>query len=144
MSPAKKTASKNSPKKTPKKAAARVMRPDFTTVFSALRAVLAPYEGLLARKTPSPGYYYLESRTPTYKNRPMFFAAVRAGKSYVSYHLMPVAGSSEMLKAMSPELKNRMQGKACFNFTAVDELLFKELADLTRAGYDNFKSLKYL
>jgi hypothetical protein len=33
---------------------------------------------------------------------------------------------------MSPALKKRMQGKACFNFTAVDEALFKELAALTR------------
>ena len=30
-----------------------------------------------------------------------------------------------------PELRRRMQGKACFNFTRVDEALFAELATLT-------------
>jgi hypothetical protein len=144
MSPAKKPASRNPAKKAAKNKIAAVKSQDFRQVFAALRALLTPYEDSLAHKTPNPDYYYLESRTPTYRNRPMFFAAVRAGKNYVSYHLMPLAGSREMMQAMSPELKKRMQGKACFNFTAVDEPLFHELSQLTRAGYDKFKSLKYL
>jgi hypothetical protein len=117
---------------------------NLTPVFSALMALFAPYEKSLVLKTAKSGYSYLESRTPTYKNRPMFFAGVREGKNYVSYHLMPVAGCRELLDAMSPELRKRMQGKACFNFTEVDERLFKELAGLTHAGYEKFKSLKYL
>jgi hypothetical protein len=38
------------------------------------------------------------------------------------------------LEGISEELRRRMQGKSCFNFTAVDETLFEELADLTRAA----------
>jgi hypothetical protein len=144
MSPAQKHASKAAAKNPAKKGPPLIIKSDLASVFTALRAVLSPYEEMLARKTSTAGYYYLESRTPTYKNRPMFFAAVRTGKNYVSYHLMPLAGSAEMLKAMSPELKKRMQGKACFNFTVVNEPLFKELAELTRIGYEKFKSLKYL
>ena len=113
-------------------------------MFSALKALFAPYENSLVLKTAKSGYCYLESRTPTYKNRPMFFAAVREGKSYVSYHLMPVAGCRDLLDGISPQLKRRMQGKACFNFTEVDADLFQELSTLTRAGYEKFKSLKYL
>ena len=45
---------------------------------------------------------------------------------------------------MSPALKQRMQGKACFNFTSVDEALFTELAALTERGYKRFKELKYI
>lgn len=116
----------------------------FAPVFAALRGLLTPYENKLAVKTPNPQYVYLESHEPTYKDRPMFFAAVRSGKSYVSFHLMPVYGCPELLKGSSPELMKRMQGKACFNFTTVDERLFLELARLTQAGYDKFKSLKYL
>jgi hypothetical protein len=117
---------------------------NLTPVFSALMGLFAPFEKSLVLKTAKSGYSYLESRTPTYKNRPMFFAGVREGKNYVSYHLMPVAGCRELLDGMSPELRKRMQGKACFNFTEVDERLFKELASLTQAGYEKFKSLKYL
>ena len=29
-----------------------------------------------------------------------------------------------------------MQGKSCFNFTKVDEPLFAELANVTRAGFE--------
>lgn len=118
--------------------------PNYAAVFTALRKLLTPYEGKLVAKTPNRQYYCLESHEPTNKGRPMFFAAVRAGKNYVSYHLMPVYGCRELLNGVSPELMKRMQGKACFNFTAVDERLFGELARLTKAGYDKFKSLKYL
>lgn len=66
----------------------------------------------------------------------LFFAAVRVGKAYVSFHLMPVYASSDLSKSISPELKKRMQGKSCFNFKAIDEKLFKELGKLTRAGFE--------
>ena len=116
----------------------------FGEVFSALRGLIAPYEDSLAVKVPKPGYCYVESRTPTYKNRAMYFAGVRTGKNYVSYYLMSVYSSPEFVKNMSPGLKKRMQGKACFNFTAVDPELLSELARLTEAGYHKFKSMKYL
>jgi hypothetical protein len=44
---------------------------------------------------------------------------------------------------MSPELKKRMQGKSCFNFTTPDEKLFKELAKLTKAGFAKFTSKEF-
>lgn len=116
---------------------------DFGQVFTALRGLLTPYEGRLVARTPTPHYYYLESHGPTNKGKPMFFAAVRSGRNYVSFHLMPVYGCPEMLKGMSVQLKKRMQGKACFNFNAVDRELFKELGGLTQTGFQKFKSLKY-
>ncbi len=60
------------------------------------------------------------------------FAAARIGKSYVSYHFMPVYFG--MGAAMSPALKKRMQGKACFNPST---RLFDELAD---KGYDEWRA----
>jgi hypothetical protein len=69
---------------------------------------------------------------------------VRTGKAYVSFHLMPVYASSELVNAISPELKKRMQGKSCFNFKTPDEKLFKELAKLTRAGFKLFHDPKFL
>lgn len=49
---------------------------------------------------------------------------------------MSVYGRPELLNGMSPELRRRMQGKACFNFTRVDEPLFAELAHLIESGFD--------
>jgi hypothetical protein len=45
----------------------------------------------------------------------------------------------ELLHSTSPELKARMQGKSCFNFTRVDPDLFQELAALTKAGYASYR-----
>jgi hypothetical protein len=144
MTPIKKTVRKTNKKAAAKKSSAPGKAADFEVVFAALRGLLEPYESTLAFKAPKPGYCYLESRTPTYRNRPMFFAGVRTGKNYVSYYLMSVYACPEEFKAMSLGLKKRMQGKACFNFAAVDEELIGELARLTEAGYHKFKSMEYL
>ena len=52
---------------------------------------------------------------------------------------MPVYVMPELLNGLSPELRRRMQGKSCFNFTKIDKALFEELAALTEAGYLSFK-----
>jgi hypothetical protein len=77
--------------------------------------------------------------TPRSKGKDVWFGAARIGKSYVSYHLMAVYAFPDLLDGISPELKKRMQGKSCFNFTRVDEKLFQELEELTQQGYERFK-----
>ena len=52
---------------------------------------------------------------------------------------MPVYMQPELLATVSPELKSRMQGKSCFNFSSVEPALFKELAALTKASYASYK-----
>ncbi|MGA3041673.1 MAG: hypothetical protein ABSF54_12880 [Bryobacteraceae bacterium] len=111
---------------------------NFDAVFARLRAILVPYARTLAAKNDQPDCYYLETKAPLHKGRPVFFAAVRKGKGYVSLHLMPVYAYPELRKGLSPALRKRMQGKACFNFTAVDEELFEELRQLTAAGMEGF------
>jgi hypothetical protein len=146
MSPVKSSAkrSKNSVSKPSVRTSSKKDNGSFDQVFTALRGLLMPYEGRLVGKFRDPNYYYLESLIPTYKNRTMFFAAVSSGKSYVSFHLMPVYGDPHLIRSVSPELRKHMQGKACFNFKTVDEESFSELARLTAAGYETFKRLKYL
>ena len=144
MTAVKKAVRKSAKKTAAKKSSAPGKTADLDAVFSALRGLLEPYASTLAFKAAKPGYCYLESRTPTYKNRPMFFAGVRTGKNYVSYYLMSVYACPDQIKTMSPGLKKHMQGKACFNFPAVDQELISELARLTEAGYHKFKSMEYL
>jgi hypothetical protein len=70
----------------------------------------------------------------------MWFGVVRAGKAYVSYHLMPVYSHAALAARISPALKKRMQGKSCFNFSKPDPELFEELAALTREGATIYSS----
>jgi hypothetical protein len=116
----------------PKKAA------EFDAVFAGLRSILTPYERTLVAHHDNPDYYYLETKTALYKGRPVFFAAVRKGKGYVSFHLMPVYAYPALRQAISPALRKRMQGKACFNFSVVDDELFEELRLLTAEGAKGF------
>ncbi|MCU1254725.1 MAG: hypothetical protein JWM83_1024 [Candidatus Angelobacter sp.] len=119
-------------------------RPDFAAVFTSLRHILDPFlRGELRVQTDKPGNYHTEMPEILHRGRPMYFAGIRTGKNYVSFHLLPLYGCPELLKGMSPALKKRMQGKACFNFTAIDEPCFAELGQLAAAGLKIFKSEKF-
>jgi hypothetical protein len=109
----------------------------FADVERRLRAALDPLRSRLAVTRDDPGGLALE--IPGLEGKPWgYVAGVRRGKRYVSLYLMPVYASSELAASMSPELRRRMQGKACFNFTRVDERLFAELGRLAMAGLDPF------
>jgi len=112
----------------------------FDKVFAALKPVLTPYAARLSVKDDKPGHYYLETKTAVYKGHPMMFAALRTGKAYVSLHLLPLYMNPKLKATISPELKKRMQGKACFNFTSVDPSHIAELKKLTKVGFEEFKT----
>lgn len=135
----------------------------FAQTFDGLRAILQPYAADLNLVHDNDKNYYLETKGTPYRGKPVCFAAVRLGKNYVSYYLMavysaamcitPAKGSTEqkivgatskLSKSMSPELKKRMQGKSCFNFKQPDAALFRELADLTRQGFEGYKKLGWV
>ena len=112
---------------------------EFMPVFNRLREILAPHAGAFTVARDEPGEYCLETAMPRPDRKPVCVGAVRIGKGYVSFHLMAVYGLPDLMKKMSPALKKRMQGKSCFNFTAIDETLFRELADLTQRSCHAFR-----
>ena len=110
----------------------------FDEVFASLKAILKKLEPKLLVQADTDSRYYLNTHV-VHNKRPVFFGAVCVMKNYVSYHLMPIYGCPDLIDGLSPELKAHMQGKACFNFKSVEPKLFKELAQLTKVGYDRFK-----
>jgi hypothetical protein len=112
---------------------------DLQVVFFELRRVLAPYAATLVTKKDDVTEIYLDTKHIQKNKTPLFFGAVQIKKSYVSFHLMPVYLKPELLDAISPELRKRMQGKSCFNFKAVEKALLKELAGLTKAGMASYR-----
>jgi hypothetical protein len=139
MPAAKPAKNKPAKKKTPA-TTGKASKPNFAPVFASLRKLLDPFLGEIRVQTDKPGNYHTEIPTILHRGKPLYFAGLRTGKNYVSYHLLPLYGAPEMLKGMSPALKKHMQGKACFNFTTVDEACFAELARLTAAGLKMFKT----
>ena len=112
---------------------------DLAAVDRRLRAILEPYRGRFAVVGDGPNGVALHLRG--LEDQPHgFVAGVRPGKRYVSFYLMAVYSSPELGRTMSPELQRRMQGKSCFNFTAVDEGLMTELETLTARGLDRYEA----
>jgi len=117
---------------------------EFQAVFESLRDILKKYEPRLVVLHDKPGNYYLNTPFCEKFKKEICFGAVGIKKNYVSYYFMPIYGCPEMVRGLSPELKARMQGKGCFNFKEVDRELFKELAQLTKAGFDRFKKAGFI
>src|SRR6476646_6805145 len=124
-------------------ASGKAAKPDLAPVFAALRKLLESNLGYLTVQTDKPGNYHLEAPSILHRKKPLYFAGVRTGKNYVSFHLLYLYYNPAALKALSPALKKRMQGKACFNFTAVDEDCFAELGRLIADGLKIYKSEKF-
>jgi len=109
---------------------------EFDAIFDRLKAILEPYEREMYVSAGDPKMYGLDMAPEAERNPTTWFGGVRLGKRYVSYYLMPVYVDPALLDDISPELRKRMQGKSCFNFTKVDEPLIAELEALTRTGYE--------
>ncbi len=116
----------------------------FQDTFESLKSILAEYADEMVFVKNEPDDFHLDTRYIMKNKQLMFFGAVRITKNYVSYHLMPVYVFSEILSGIPPDLKRRMQGKYCFNFKTPDQELFKELAELTVAGYRRYKEAGYV
>jgi hypothetical protein len=112
---------------------------DFAKAFYALKLVFAKYEKHLHVTADTREKYYLETRSPSYSGKPLFFGAVIRGRAYVSFHLMPLYWDASLAKGISAGLKKRMQGKSCFNFLAPDAALTRELGKLTSRGFALYK-----
>jgi hypothetical protein len=123
-----------------KKPAAKkpAMGAEFPAVFARLKAILLPYAPRMVVVKDDKTWYYLDTKFIGRNKKPVMFAATRVGKAYVSFYLMCVYCDPKWVAEMSPALKKRMQGKACFNFTEVDEALIAELEALTKAGAEWF------
>ena len=108
-------------------------------VFAALRKILKPYEGEMAVKTDKPGNCYLETRSGSINGRPLFFAAAKVKKNYVSFYLPSLYMFPDLSNRISPGLKRLMQGQSCFNLTVLDNDCVNELEQLTQAGFQRLK-----
>ena len=103
---------------------------EFQAVHDRLRDIILKHRSDLAVTKDGPAGMAVE--VPGLEGKPWgYVAGTRVGKSYVSYYLMPVYATPGLQETLSPQLRKRMQGKSCFNFTKVDDALIRELEGLT-------------
>lgn len=71
-----------------------------------------------------PGRYYLPTQEVRARDgHRTTFGGVEIKKHYVSAHLMPIYAYPDLLADISPDLRNRQQGKSSFNFKRLPPLL---------------------
>ena len=111
----------------------------FQATFDTLRDLLKPYARHFDVVKDEPGAFYLACRTAKTKSGfAIWFGGVEIKKNYVSFHFIPVYGNTALREGLSPSLRKRMQGKSCFNFTAIEPDQVKELTKVTKKGFDGF------
>ncbi len=121
------------------------MSDGYRAVADGLIALLRPYADRLDVVDESSWGYLMQTKMTSPKKKPLMFAGVRIGKAYVSYHLVPIYMNEPLKATISPALRKRMQGKACFNFKEMpDAALLDELRTLTEAGFRSFEKAGYI
>ena len=115
---------------------------DFDALFAELRPLIDRHAPALAVVRDEPGDFQVETTKAGPSGTHMWFGAVQTRKSYVSVHVMPVYSHPDVMEGVSDELRARMQGKSCFNFTpqtATPELL-EELAQVIDRGLERYRA----
>jgi len=111
------------------------MAADFGPLYEDLRALMLRSAPGMDVTTDTDGELQMVARWRhrLKPNAPMWFGKVQRGKAYVSYHLMPLYLSQDLLAQVPEALNRRKRGKTCFAFKAADPALFADLARLTEA-----------
>lgn len=105
----------------------------FDAVHARLRAVMLEAAAGQLVAVDEPGNLVVHTHGVDPKTgKPEWFGTVTIKKRYVAYHLIPLYADPSLADGLSPALAKRRQGKTCFNFTAIDDVLFAELAELSR------------
>jgi len=112
---------------------------DADAVFAELRRVFARFASRLVVVSDAPDLYHVNSGARGPDGKPLFFGAVRKGKTYVSFHLMPIYTHPELLDGLDADLRRRLHGKSCFNFKSVDAATTRRLGQLLQRGLETWK-----
>ena len=119
-------------------------REDFPVIFEKLKSILQSCDGQFTVKVDKPDNYYLDGLYSEKYKKEIFFGSVQIQKNYVSFYLMPVYMFPDLLDNIPDDLKKRMQGKSCFNFTSLDDDLINKIADLTNESLARVRQEKLL
>jgi hypothetical protein len=134
-------------------AAVSIKNSELESVFDRLRELLSAHASEFALAYDTTDRYGLEAPVGPATLRswggkvrmpriPIGWVEIR--KAYVSYHLMGVDGNTKLLATLSQPLRARMQGKACFNFDRIDEMLARELETVTAESFAGLRRAGFI
>ncbi|MEW6367880.1 MAG: DUF1801 domain-containing protein [Acidobacteriota bacterium] len=118
------------------------------TVFQHLKSILSKYSPPLEARTDLPSRYELYSNREVTvagrKRKDMYFAGIIVQRGYVGFYLMPIYSHSE-LKAKVPErLRKLLKGKSCFHISEADPSVMRQVATLTKKGFELYQNFGWI
>lgn len=111
-------------------------------VFAALHLLLARHAESLVVVKDGPGDLQVQTRRLGPSGTALSFGAVKTHEDHVSLQLMPVYSHPAVLEHLSADLRERMQGKGSFTFTAqtLTPELVEELSALVDGALARYRS----
>ena len=111
-------------------------------VFAALHPLLARHAESLVVVKDEPGDLQVQTRKLGPSGTAMSFGAVKKRDASVIFQLMPVYSHPAVLEHLTTELRERMQGKGSFEFTAqtLTPELLAELSALVDGGLARYRT----
>lgn len=109
---------------------------DLEAVEARIWSLLDPYRGELESAT----IYGMPSLCWPGAKAHDYFAAVRAGKSYVSLYLLVADTYPDALAGTTDALLRRRSGKAAFTFLRLDDDMAHDLEDLLARLYERYRA----
>jgi hypothetical protein len=111
--------------------------------FSALKALLSPYERNLFVVDGKPGRYCLASmKDVVVAGRPkseLWFAGIMVQSSYVGFYFMPMYTTAGVKSQIDPELRKLLKGKSCFHVKEVTPSLKRHIKNALKLGFAAYK-----
>ena len=122
---------------------------ELTDIFERIRGLLLPYvKGVMKMHSETGGQAILINHKPVEidgrKKPEMWFAAALVQKGYVGFYFMPVYGTDKVKDFIKPELLKCLKGKSCFHIKKSDPVIFSQIKDSLKLGYDAYKKRGWL
>lgn len=120
-------------------------QPELIFIFDQLKKLLLKYvKGSITITGEKPGMMSLfcdkEIEIAGRKRHDIFFAGLMVQKGYVGFYFFPVYTNPELKAELQPELLKTLKGKSCFHIKKEDAVLFEQINDALKKGFDLYKT----
>lgn len=120
-------------------------QPELISVFEQTKKLLLKYvKGSLVVTGEKPGMISLfcdkEIEILGKKRHDIFFAGLMIQKGYVGFYFFPVYTDPGLKIQLQPELLKTLKGKSCFHIKKNDPVLFEQMNDALKKGFDLYKT----
>ena len=119
-------------------------QPQLLPIFEKIKALLLPYvKGEMKMHGGDGGKIALINNRPLVidgrKKPGMWFASALVQKGYVGFYYMPVYMNEPVRKQLHPELLKCLKGKACFYIKKEDPVIYAQIKDALKIGFDDYR-----